>query len=65
MHETSINGFLAFFDDFSYINYFILSYGLISMIFRSFNYFLKFSELFKIQKNNYCVSVTSQRRQQG
>ena len=42
---------LHFSDDFSYIIYFILSYGLISMNFRSFNYFVEFSELLKIQKS--------------
>ena len=36
---------LDFSDHFSYINYFIWSYGWISMNFRSFRHFLEFSEL--------------------
>ena len=45
MHVTRINGFLAFFDHFSYINYFILSYGWIIMIFWSLGNILEFPEL--------------------
>ena len=38
---------LNFSDNFSYINYFIWSYGWISMIFRSLNCFLEFPRLFR------------------
>ena len=55
---------LDFSDHFSYIIYLIWSYGWFSMIFRSFNYFLKFSELYLIQKMSYGVSTTSLWRQQ-
>ena len=50
---------LNFSDNFSYIIYFIWSYDWISMIFRSLGNFLEFSELFKIQKIIYCVSIVS------
>ena len=58
---------LDFSDNFSYINYFIWSYRLISMNFRSFSYFLEFSDISKIeiiQKRVYCVSTASCLRQQ-
>ena len=41
--------FLNFSDNFSYIIYFIWSYGWISMIFRSLYYFLEFSDISKIE----------------
>ena len=54
---------LDFSDHFSYIIYFILSYRLFSMIFRSFEHFLEFPELIKIQKNGllrqHDIGVTS------
>ena len=43
---------LNFFDNFSYINYLIWSYGWISMIFRSFSYFLKLINHFRIYLNS-------------
>ena len=55
---------LNFSDNFSYINYLIWSYGWISMIFRSFSYFLEFPELFLNPENTYCVSMTLAWRQQ-
>ena len=55
---------LDFSDQFSYINYFILSYGRIYMNFRSFNCFLEFPGLIKTPENIYRVSMTIALRQQ-
>ena len=44
MHENGTDRKIAFFDNFSYINYFNLSYGWISMNFWSFANFLEFPD---------------------
>ena len=52
------------FSDHSYIIYFIWSYRLFSMIFRSLGYFLDFPELVLIQKMINDISIVSLLRQQ-
>ena len=67
MHENAINRFFGFFDNFSYINLFILSYRLFSMIYWSLGLFLEFlviSKINKFQKRIYGISTASGWRQQ-
>ena len=66
MYEKPYSDSLEFYDLFSYINYFIWSYGLFSMIFRSFGHFLEFLNYLKYRnylprQHDFSIASAGQR----